>query len=314
MLPGPFTIKGKPPEVDQPADPPSDSEAPCSDYATTNGLSSEIGSVHTASDFDPFSTARSTRESSSIASVEVENPSSNVVEVGEDCSRTASDSYSSAKPSTYAQNDVSKDSEPPTAEEAAVGEQERRDGQSASQIDAVPAEDTDADAESLAGEEEAVEEDDFDDDFGDFVDAEVVEVGKGSTIQSKTHGNGSDSWSAFNRSEPEHQPVATMGAKKSEDSEEWDAFNTVDDSGKAESWSADFDAFGEASSPREEAVEKPTKGEDAPEMESSPVLDELCDSMDLWNVDSEIGGDEAMNITELLDADKPEKAIATACA
>lgn len=80
-----------------------------------------------------------------------------------------------------------------------------------------------------------------------------------------------------------------MGAKKSEDSEEWDAFNTVDDSGKgespvffsfwfvlkcnfvffffeAESWSADFDAFGEASSPREEAVEKPTKGEDAPEM------------------------------------------------
>lgn len=42
-----------------------------------------LGSVHTASDFDPFSTARSTRESSSIASVEVENPSSNVVEVGE---------------------------------------------------------------------------------------------------------------------------------------------------------------------------------------------------------------------------------------
>ncbi|VDP05540.1 unnamed protein product [Heligmosomoides polygyrus] len=391
VLPGPFTIKGKPPEVDQPADPPSDSEAPCSDYATTNGLSSEI-----------------------------------------DCSRTASDSYSSAKPSTYAQNDVSKDSEPPTAEEAAVGEQERRDGQSASQIDAVPAEDTDADAESLAGEEEAVEEDDFDDDFGDFVDAEVVEgllsnrrrmetgqivgalsidrnlninrsanfalpmdkrvirgiclyefklgttakeadekinaaFGQGcSTIRTahrwyQKFRNGDESLEEHEgrgrhsdvdedklRDVVEEDPhkgtreiakvlgvshntaarhlkeigktkklessvhlsayqVATMGAKKSEDSEEWDAFNTVDDSGKAESWSADFDAFGEASSPREEAVEKPTKGEDAPEMESSPVLDELCDSMDLWNVDSEIGGDEAMNITELLDADKPEK-------
>ncbi|KAK5975552.1 hypothetical protein GCK32_008747, partial [Trichostrongylus colubriformis] len=102
------------------------------------------------------------------------------------------------------------------------------------------------------------------------------------------------------------QPVSRIESQDGEP-EEWNAFSTGNGN-ENEGWSADFGAFEETSAQKEVTHQAPVT-EDAmlPEAVSSPILEELCDSTNLWNVDSEIGLDEAFDITKLLDTDASMK-------
>ncbi|KHJ98732.1 hypothetical protein OESDEN_01281 [Oesophagostomum dentatum] len=76
-----------------------------------------------------------------------------------------------------------------------------------------------------------------------------------------------------------------------------------------EGWSANFGEFNDGSNIMQEptTVSQPTThdfSQVSPEA-PCPVLEDLCDELDLWNVESEIGGDEASDISAILDADSP---------
>ncbi|CAJ0590138.1 unnamed protein product [Cylicocyclus nassatus] len=107
-------------------------------------------------------------------------------------------------------------------------------------------------------------------------------------------------WNAFERNDDEENQVQTENTNQS------DGWNAFDQSNAAEDndWPADF---------QDAAVVQDSKNGDQfgfDENTSSlcPVLDELFDSLDLWNVESEIGGDEAHDLNAVLDADEPPKA------
>ncbi|KAL6742697.1 hypothetical protein Aduo_015821 [Ancylostoma duodenale] len=148
-------------------------------------------------------------------------------------------------------------------------------------------------------QQEATEDTDFDD-FGDFAgvdgeDSKPVQVGTASEVVQGVESG----WAEFEQKDrkedqdpPKHNDEAQTG--------EWNAFSTADET-KNNSWSADFGEFGEA---------KAETSSDIPSAEISsemvcPLLDDVCDSLDLWNVESEIGCDEAYDISVMLDADTP---------
>ncbi|KAK6046640.1 hypothetical protein COOONC_15855 [Cooperia oncophora] len=154
-----------------------------------------------------------------------------------------------------------------------------------------------------------LDQDDFDDDFGDFAGNDVdvpPPEGEGLSSELPPKESSAEGCSAPDRYSPVRQPISRTQSQDAEP-DEWNAFGAVKEC-ENEGWSADFGAFGEAS-PKEEVINKAPVVEDAmlPETASSPHLDELCDSMDLWNVDSEIGCDEAYNISEMLDLDASSK-------
>ncbi|XGW06485.1 hypothetical protein V3C99_016637 [Haemonchus contortus] len=154
---------------------------------------------------------------------------------------------------------------------------------------------------------------DDEDDFGDFagIDADVpVAEEAGSSNNLPPQESSPEISGEPNRCSPFRQPVHQSPSRvNSQDvePEEWNAFNTAKDC-ENEGWSADFEAFGDTSHGEEVADQAPVPADGIiPGSVPSPILDELCDSMDLWNVDSEIGLDEAYDISKMLDSDASSK-------
>nr|CDJ85235.1 Protein Y45G5AM.9, isoform b [Haemonchus contortus] len=154
---------------------------------------------------------------------------------------------------------------------------------------------------------------DDEDDFGDFagIDADVSlaeEAGSSNDLPPKE--SSPEISGEPNRCSPVRRPVHQSPSRVNSqgvEPEEWNAFNTAKDC-ENEGWSADFEAFGDASHGEEVAGRAPVPEDGIfPGSVPSPILDELCDSMDLWNVDSEIGLDEAYDISKMLDSDASSK-------
>ncbi|RCN32679.1 hypothetical protein ANCCAN_21515 [Ancylostoma caninum] len=166
-------------------------------------------------------------------------------------------------------------------------------------------------------QQEAGEDADFDD-FGDFAgvdadDSKLEDVDKASEAVES-------GWAEFERKDRKEDEITPTEHNDEAQTGEWNAFSTADES-KNSSWSADFGEFGEA---------KAETSSDIPPAEISsemvcfrilffikicctdkfieqvcPLLDDICDSLDVWNVESEIGCDEAYDISVMLDADTP---------
>ncbi|VDL78241.1 unnamed protein product [Nippostrongylus brasiliensis] len=277
-----------------------------SEHSMTNGLSSEVGSMHTASFFEAVDAAGVSGGSRSLES-------------GLNDSEAEMKTASGFDPLDMEAAGCSDDRDLPDAvvKETVTAE---------SCSDALPEDlaeecinSTENGQEELADKDKSVptqEEDDVDDDFGDFAgvdpadqvdetqpERQVSTIIPGSSAH--FHEEPEDEWNAFS-GEPEHRQEISEAPSKAVVSDEWNAFSASDEGQNEENWSADFGSF-EGQSPEKATETKPSvpKFDDTPDQISCPVLDEFCDSMDLWNVDSEIGGDEAFAITELLDAEKP---------
>ncbi|VDM59877.1 unnamed protein product [Angiostrongylus costaricensis] len=98
--------------------------------------------------------------------------------------------------------------------------------------------------------------------------------------------------------------------EESGEDDEWNAFSSLQEYRNDRDWSADFDDFdksipevvdGTSSDSSPLATNVPI-----PETLMSPILDDLCDFIDLWNVENEIGHDKGYNIINLLDSDASE--------
>ncbi|EYC13399.1 hypothetical protein Y032_0044g968 [Ancylostoma ceylanicum] len=157
------------------------------------------------------------------------------------------------------------------------------------------------DASTSAVQEEAGEDTDFDD-FGDFagVDAEDSKTEQCGAATEIVQGTGSD-WAEFGRKDGKENQNPPTEDINEDQVEGWNAFNAADED-KNSGWSADFGDFGEA---KAETSSDPLPVEVSSEMQVCPALDDVCDSLELWNVESEIGCDEAYDISVMFDADKP---------
>ncbi|VDN21605.1 unnamed protein product [Cylicostephanus goldi] len=153
---------------------------------------------------------------------------------------------------------------------------------------------------SLPVTQNGSEEDDDFDDFGDFagVDAEDAEpIVDEIHAEEKVEQAGFE-WNAFERNDDKEDQVQAGNANQPDGWNAFDQGNATEDN----EWPADF---------QDAAIVQDSKSGDQFGSENSnlcPVLDDLFDSIELWNVESEIGGDEAHDLNAVLDADEPPKA------
>ncbi|KAK6752999.1 hypothetical protein RB195_012545 [Necator americanus] len=150
------------------------------------------------------------------------------------------------------------------------------------------------------------EDDDFDD-FGDFAcvkgeDAETEEAGSSNKVEPEKMK--SDSKTSVQRNqEKDHNSQTNYDGEQIAEPNGLSAEAKPRDD---DEWSADFAFCGEISvgeGPRETINSK--TADVSSSAESCPILDELCDCSNLWDVENEIGNDEAYDISAMLDADKP---------
>ncbi|ETN80852.1 hypothetical protein NECAME_02251 [Necator americanus] len=161
------------------------------------------------------------------------------------------------------------------------------------------------------------EDDDFDD-FGDFAcvkgeDAETEEAGSSNKVEPEKMK--SDSKTSVQRNQEkdhvrrEFKPYCFQNSQTNYDGEQIAEPNGLSAEAKPrddDEWSADFAFCGEISvgEGSRETINSKT-ADVSSSAESCPILDELCDCSNLWDVENEIGNDEAYDISAMLDADKP---------
>uniref|UniRef100_A0A158P6S5 Clathrin_bdg domain-containing protein n=1 Tax=Angiostrongylus cantonensis TaxID=6313 RepID=A0A158P6S5_ANGCA len=157
---------------------------------------------------------------------------------------------------------------------------------------------------------------DIDDEFGDFADftgqdrgtSEINEAGLSEPLPQRSFSE--DFHSSGQNAEDSKPQIWLSTVDESGEDDEWNAFGSLQEYRNDKDWSADFEDFDKT---LPEVVDGPTS-DSSPlpsnvpisETLTSPILDDLCNSVDLWNVESEIGDEKGYNIINLLDSDASE--------
>ncbi|KAJ1352692.1 hypothetical protein KIN20_009094 [Parelaphostrongylus tenuis] len=155
----------------------------------------------------------------------------------------------------------------------------------------------------------------IEDEFGDFADftgpnLEASETKEPGPSESSPQEAFSDDSPLPGQGGEDNQPIWPTTVQESGEDDDWNAFGSLQEYKDGENWPTDFD---DPDKSNPEVVDNSSSdsypvASTAPisETVTSPVLEDLCASVDLWKVENTIGDDRAYSIINSLDSSASE--------